>query len=228
MLEARGSYIRDDDPAIVGTSPTRKEYQREAAAQARVLGKKRIQTKYSNAKAVLEVGDYVSMKVSHKYKTSHGDKVILGTVHEKLPHKKYLVLTHAGVLTKKFPRNELTFDPQFDADHLSIPPAIAELLRISEGDALSIINPMRRTAVFCKCKKVLCPCPITHEFLPACHLHPSCLVTRTTLFSFAACRRKLPDTQVPMQIGRAVMQVKMPFRLQWCARCTVPQHNATG
>jgi hypothetical protein len=159
MTEARGSYIRDDDPALDAVCPVRKEYQLQARKEAEVLGNKRIQTKYSGSgsKAVLEVGDYVTARVSHKFKTSHGDKQILATVHEQLPHKKYRILTHAGVLTKKYARNELTFDPQFDAEHLSIPAQLAMLPRITEGDALSLINPMRKTAVFCNCKKVTLP-----------------------------------------------------------------------
>jgi hypothetical protein len=131
----------------------RAEYQAEAVKQAKVLGDKRVEAKYK--KKTLEVGDTVDYKVSFKFRTTAGDKVILGVVSECLGRNQYHILTCAGVLSLRIQRNDLIHRPERSAEVLAIPDCVQKLPPISEKNALALICPMRQTiSTFCKCVNV--------------------------------------------------------------------------
>ena len=135
-------------------SPHRIEADKRAAAEQKVLGEKRIETKYKNIKNVLEVGDVVHLPVSFKYRSKTGDTNFVAVILEVLGRQKYTVLTHAGPLARKIPRNDLILQLEMTSETLGIHPTLKNLPPISEGDALKLINPMRNDGVSCKCKNV--------------------------------------------------------------------------
>ena len=138
---------------VVVEVDVRAEYQAEAVKQAKVLGEKRVEAKYK--KRTLEVGDTVDYKVGFKYRTSAGDKVILGVVSESLGRNQYHILTSAGVLSMRIQRNDLIHRPERSAAVLAIPDCVEKLTPISEKNALALICPMRQTiSTFCKCVNV--------------------------------------------------------------------------
>ena len=135
-------------------SPRRRESNALAAAQQKVLGEKRVETKYRLIKNVLEVGDVLRLPISFKHRHRSGDTNIPCLVHKVLPRQCYQVLTHVGPLTMKVPRSDLIFMMDTDQALLGIHPSLGELPPITEANALKILNPMRNDGVFCKCKNV--------------------------------------------------------------------------
>ena len=135
-------------------SPTRRAIQDDAAKTQRKLGEKRIVDKYSKVKNVLQVGDVVHMQIPHKLRTKNGHTCLIGTVHELLPRQQYKVLTHAGLLTRNIPRNDLQYRDNRTRDNVGIAVGIENLPPVTEKEALMVMNPLRKMSVFCKCKKV--------------------------------------------------------------------------
>jgi hypothetical protein len=147
-------FERDPRKESVRDSPHRTASDAQAYKEAKKLGAKRIITKFSKVKNVLEVGDVVHVPVHYKNRSSSGDTNLLGLVHKVLGHGHYTVVTHAGPLAMKLSRNEITLQQTLTKATVAIDEDVMELPPISEKDALMLINPMRNDGVFCKCKMV--------------------------------------------------------------------------
>jgi hypothetical protein len=142
------------DKSVAGyESPTRAAYQAAGSKVQQKAGKKR-QIAKAGSKDKLETGDVVDVVISEKLRYKGGDTVILGVVHEALPHRKYKVLTSAGVLEKKVTRNELLFQKDHVAGTRPIHPNLALPPEIAEKDAVALINPMAKVHIHCKCANV--------------------------------------------------------------------------
>jgi hypothetical protein len=149
-------YVGDVDaiPENREESPKRAKWRAEAAKTARRQGTKRIQKYLEKNKSALDEGDVVRIVIKKKNRSPVGDKLLLGTVFQKHRGGRYVVLTHAGLVSDKYARNDLQYDDKMTANFLGIDPRLGLLPPVSEFIALRLICPDRVSGMSCNCAKV--------------------------------------------------------------------------